>query len=244
MGIGIGCCVVGIWGDTSATTPVAAGLVGTADDARAIYLENNSPSGVPTAFMRQDASGQFALVAGGFGDNVCTIDTTGHLACKNGPSTVASIAGGQRQVETYSVQSPQNWSEDLGSGRLLNGATAIPLDPAFAETVNAGVEYHVFLTPAGDCRGLYVTHKTANGFEVRELGGGQSSVAFDYRIVALRRGWENVRMEDVTKRWSTLAAQQPKPASGSRFTLPMKVPAPNVSPKAPLATQAQLSERR
>jgi hypothetical protein len=51
-------------------------------------------------------------------------------------------------------------------------------------------------------------------------------------------------MEDVTERWSKLAAQQPKPASGSRFTLPMKVPAPNVSPKPSVATQAKLSDPR
>jgi hypothetical protein len=242
VGSGIGCCVVGIWGDTSATTPGAAGLVGTADDARAIYLENNSPSGVPTAFMRQDASGQFALVAGGFGDNVCTIDTTGHIACKTPSATVASVGGGQRHIELYSMESPQNWSEDFGSARLSSGATAVTLDPVFAETVNPGAEYHVFLTPAGDCRGLYISNKTADGFEVRELGGGQSNVAFDYRIVALRRGFENVRMQDVTERWTKVSAQQPKPASGSRFTLPATIPAPAVSPKSPVATQAKLSD--
>ncbi len=51
-------------GDTASNAGGAAGLVGTADDGRAIYLENNSPSGLPTAFIRKDASGQLALFAG------------------------------------------------------------------------------------------------------------------------------------------------------------------------------------
>jgi hypothetical protein len=61
---------------------------------------------------------------------------------------------------------------------------------------------------------------------VRELGGGQSSVAFDYRIVALRRGFENVRLEDVTERWNKINEPGTKPASGPRFTLPSPPPAP------------------
>lgn len=91
--------------------------------------------------------------------------------------------------------------EDFGSGALVHGILKVTLDPAFAQTVNAGVEYHVFLTPGGDCKGLYVTNRTAEGFEVRELGGGISSVAFDYRIVARRAGYEAQRLTDVTERF-------------------------------------------
>ncbi len=45
---------------------------------------------------------------------------------------------------------------------------------------------------------LYVTSKTATSFEVRELGGGTSSIRFDYRIVALRKQYGNVRFADHT----------------------------------------------
>ena len=48
-------------------------------------------------------------------------------------------------------------------------------------------DYRVFLTPEGDCHGLYVRRKSANRFEVRELTGGKSSVAFSYRIVGRRK---------------------------------------------------------
>jgi len=47
-------------------------------------------------------------------------------------------------------------------------------------------DYKVFVTPEGDCRGLYV-RKSAASFEVRELGGGMSNVAFSYRIIGRRK---------------------------------------------------------
>jgi len=45
----------------------------------------------------------------------------------------------------------------------------------------------VFVTPEGDCRGLYVHRKRSSSFEVRELAGGKSSIAFSYRIVGRRK---------------------------------------------------------
>ena len=97
--------------------------------------------------------------------------------------------------------------------------------PTFAETVNTAMEYHVFLTPKGDCKGLYVANKTPAGFEVHELGGGQSNVAFDYRIVAHRKGYENVRLADKTKEF-----QPPKfRPRNARAPAPMKRAKPAVS---------------
>jgi hypothetical protein len=46
----------------------------------------------------------------------------------------------------------------------------------------------VFLQAEGECKGLSVRQKTATGFDVRELDGGKSDVAFAYRLVALRKG--------------------------------------------------------
>jgi hypothetical protein len=101
-------------------------------------------------------------------------------------------------VRLYAVEAADNWFEDAGSGQLASGSATIALDQVFAQTVNGDVDYHVFITPNGDCEGLYVANKTANGFEVHELHGGHSNVAFDYRIMARRKGFEKVRMQDVT----------------------------------------------
>jgi len=123
-------------------------------------------------------------------------------------------------VALYAVEAPQNWFEDFGSGRLAGGIATIHLDRTFAQTVDTASGYHVVLTPESDCRGLYVSNKTTAGFEVRELGGGQSSVPFAYRIVALRLGYENVRLEDMTERLNKIRAAQPKTTPGAPLTLP------------------------
>jgi len=97
-------------------------------------------------------------------------------------------------VKLYSVEAPEVWFEDYGSGRLSEGLARVSLDARFAQTVNVSIGYHVFLTPKGDCKGLFVTHETAGSFDVKELGGGGSSVEFDYRIVAHRKGYEKTRL--------------------------------------------------
>lgn len=82
--------------------------------------------------------------------------------------------------------------------RLVGWCSRFSLEPKFAQTVSTRLEYRVFLTPKGDCKGLNVANETASGFEVHELGGGTSSVSFNYRIVALRKNFENIRLADHT----------------------------------------------
>jgi hypothetical protein len=82
------------------------------------------------------------------------------------------------------------------------GVATVRLDPKFTQTINTKLEYHVFLTPKGDCKGLYVHQETPTSFEVRELGGGNSNVRFDYRITALRKNYEKVRFADHSREFS------------------------------------------
>jgi hypothetical protein len=115
----------------------------------------------------------------------------------------------------------------------------------FAQTVNGDVEYHVFLTPNGECEGLYVTNKTTHGFEVHELHGGHTNVAFDYRIMLRRKGFENVRMQDVTadfaemKRESDVLAARLEAGKAAEKARPKpRIPTlPNTAPSiGPLAS--------
>ena len=87
------------------------------------------------------------------------------------------------------------WFEDFGTGLLSDGSATVDIDPIFAQTVNTEATYHVFLTPLGDTPGLYVAEKAAGHFVVKEVLGGVSNIAFDYRIVAKRLGYEEVRLE-------------------------------------------------
>ncbi len=140
-----------------------------------------------------DSSVSDFRVYGGDGTLACRIQEDGDFYCSGTKSSVVQLDDQQRAL--YAIESPGVWFEDFGSGALKSGALVVVIDPLFAQTINLDVDYHVFLTPLGDCNGLYVTNKTATGFEVRELGGGTSNVSFDYRIIAKRSGYENNRLE-------------------------------------------------
>jgi hypothetical protein len=99
-------------------------------------------------------------------------------------AVVAFPDGSQRLL--HSMESPDHWFEDFGSARLNRGRAMVKLDADFGKVVTLD-GYRVFLTPEGDCKGLYVRSKRGASFEVRELQGGTSNVAFSYRIVAKRK---------------------------------------------------------
>lgn len=94
----------------------------------------------------------------------------------------------------YAIESPEVWFEDFGTADMVNGYAMVTIDPIFAQTVNLSETYHVFLTPLGDC-GLYVADKSSTSFVVRALGGQSCNLAFDYRIVAKRLGYEDHRLD-------------------------------------------------
>jgi hypothetical protein len=201
-------------------------LLATADSDYAAVFANNSDEAPTTFFYNYGTAGTTnALRAEGTAGS-CTLTGSGDAACTGTLKSVVATTGsaGARRVETYSMQSPENWFEDFGSGALNNGAATVKLDPTFILTVNTGVEYHVFLTPNGDSKGLYVSQKTATSFEVREQGGGRSSIAFDYRIVAKRVGYEQVRLADVTERFNQQQALSAKMHSARSYSRPSAAP--------------------
>ncbi len=128
----------------------------------------------------------------GTGSIVCTINEAGGLSCIGSKSAVVDINGEPRLL--YAVESPEVWFEDFGSAALVNGQAQVTIEALYAETVNLE-DYYVYLTPLGDCNGLYIAEKTATSFTVMELGGGTGSVGFDYRIIAHRLGYEDERLE-------------------------------------------------
>jgi len=199
----------GTWGDIGdGADGKAAGIIGAADNSVAGYFENDSKkSGAVTVLAVNDAPGKgtglFKALMAISPDGTCGIGSGGSLTCTGQVKALATTGGDARRVETYAMESPENWMEDVGSGSLEHGVAVVTIDPDFAETVSETADYHVFLTPRGDSKGLYVTHATATSLEVRESGGGTSSPAFDYRIVARRRGYEAERLTDVTETYNT-----------------------------------------
>ncbi len=189
--------VVGI----GTTTPTAKLDVETTQDAAGLFINNSGPGNIgPTVWIENETTNSVADVFDAIGANTggyCSIDTNGSLFCTGSKSAVVPVDNG-RKVALYAVEAPENWFEDYGGGKLNGGKATISLDPIFVQTVNTSVEYRVFLTPKGDCGGLYVTGESPQGFEVRELKAGQSNVEFDYRIIAHRKGYESLRLADRT----------------------------------------------
>jgi hypothetical protein len=164
----------------------------------------------------------------------CGIGGNGDLSCTGQVKSLVSTGGGARKVETYAPQSAENWMEDYGTGRMEQGVAVVRIDPAFAETASETPDYHVFITPNADAEALYVINKTPTSFEVRESKGGTSSLTFDYKIVARRRGYEAQRLVDVTERFNAAsAAVMPRKDLGARNLRP-HAPALN-NPNSPVA---------
>jgi hypothetical protein len=188
----------GIWGDTN--TLGAAGVAGTGMDGIGGIFLNDSPSGnwalVAANYSRSGPIFTAENMANGVS---CTINASAQLHCDGGVGAIVQLDSGNRKVAMSGIQSPENWFEDFGSAQLVNGVAVIQLDRDFIQTVSTEKDYRVFPVPNGDCKGLYVTNKSANSFEVRELGGGSSNIRFDYRIAAIRKNYETVRFADHTK---------------------------------------------
>jgi hypothetical protein len=126
--------------------------------------------------------------AGYFSGRVMITDT---LIVLGGKSAAVKVDNGEYRL-LYSQESPENWFEDFGDGRLINGKRMIQIDPLFAQTANTSVKYHVFLTPLDEPLTLAVANKTATSFEV--IGPAGANISFSYRIVAKRKGYENIRL--------------------------------------------------
>lgn len=69
-------------------------------------------------------------------------------------------------------------SRGQGIAQLQNGQTFIKFD----NSIENPEELNINLTLEGDCNGLYVSKKTKDGFEVKELQKGKSNVKFSYSI--------------------------------------------------------------
>jgi hypothetical protein len=188
---------IGVWGDGGSTTP-GFGVFGSSDTGSAAVFVNNTNAHYTVFAQNNYATGDPFYAYNSATNKGCMIDYNGDLTCSGSKNAVVPIHEGSRKVALAAIESPKNWFEDFGSAQLVNGIAVVALDPDFIETVNTDMDYKVFPVPNGDCKGLYVTNKTARSFEVRELGSGTSSVSFDYRITALRREYEKIRFADHT----------------------------------------------
>ena len=112
-------------------------------------------------------------------------------------------------VIMYCPEAPEVLFQDYGDGKLVNGKAHITIDPVLSKNIHVDESHpiRVFIQLEGDCNGVYVTHKSANGFDVIELQGGASNVSFSWQITATRANEEfiqkdgSVEVSDYSKRF-------------------------------------------
>jgi hypothetical protein len=189
------------------------GIVGvtTANGPAGIYGDDNK-NGDGVVAESYDRSGKYSVIAvrGETSETMlfeayneatggdCFISAFAAMTCSGGVSAPAlnvrhRTSAGQR-VASYASESASPTIEDDGTARISDGVAMVQIDPAFASIMDHKW-YYVFLTPLADTRGLYVSAKTAEAFQVRETAperGG--TLAFDYRIVAHPRDRRNDRL--------------------------------------------------
>jgi len=96
----------------------------------------------------------------------------------------------ERYIVFKCVESPKVTVEDWGIAELKDGKAFVGLSEEFVALMSDKTEYAVFLTPEGECNGLYVSKKEFYGFEVRELNNGKSNIRFSWQVKAVRIGDE------------------------------------------------------
>lgn len=102
-------------------------------------------------------------------------------------STVVEDEQGRGRV-MFCPEAPEVLFQDYGEGQLKNGFAHIRLDPLLVRNIRVDETHHlkVFIQLEGDCKGVFVSNKTASGFDVKELQNGLSNVSFTWQIVAAR----------------------------------------------------------
>jgi hypothetical protein len=161
----------GVWGSSDNVH----GVIGTSTARIGVYGYSANDVGIfgstgnPTSYA-------------GFFDG--TLGVNGNLNAHVKNAIVPFPDGSKRLL--HCMESPEHWFEDFGSAKLARGRAVVKLDANFAKVIKRG-DYRVFVTPEGDCHGLYIRRKAANSFTVRELKGGKSSITFSYRIVGRRK---------------------------------------------------------
>lgn len=183
---GIG--VIGAGNNLAPTIPAANGCGGAfTGTICGVYGNATATGGTRYGGYFATTNGQYAYVGGRVNNTNKKIVGTGDV------SSIVKNTNGELVTLTC-PESPESLFQDYGIGQLENGVAHITIDPDLAININVSEEHplKVYITPEGDCNGVYVTNKSANGFDVIELQGGTSNIPFSWQIVATRANEEYV----------------------------------------------------
>ncbi len=209
----------GIYG---AATNDGAGVYGTSPGAVGVYgtATGNGGTGVIGQITDTALRGSSGIAGAAPDGNYAgfftgTTIVNGDFFVSGAKSAAIKQADGSHRV-VYCEESPESWLTDYGKAKLVGGKAEVRIPTDFAALIHSD-DYHVFLTPYGDTKGLYVTNQTTTGFTVREMQGGTASLLFSYRITAKRGDIAGTRLARFTMPPAPVApamAADPLPKAG------------------------------
>ena len=118
------------------------------------------------------------------GDFTCTGTKSATVKTEEGPK------------ELYCQESPENWFEDFGHSKIYNGQAVVGIEQDYMATVTINSQHpmKVFITPNGNMGNWWVEKKD-DSFIVH-APDAQDGTEFDFRVVAKRKGYEDIRLKD------------------------------------------------
>jgi hypothetical protein len=96
----------------------------------------------------------------------------------------------------YTLQTGESQYVFSGNGQLENGKVRIEFDQTIQDIVDTEKPMSINLTLTQKAKGVYVSSRDENGFEVEEIGGGESNATFDWLIFATRKDGDEVIDEE------------------------------------------------
>jgi hypothetical protein len=226
---------VGVHGTTGTGLYGIVGESGSAAGSAGLLGVANGPNAVGFGTIAQGG----ATFAGYF--NGTTV-VNGTFAVTGGKSAAVKDASGDYRL-MYSVEAPESWFEDFGTGTITAGKADITLDPQFAQFVRTDADYHVFITEHDQHNDLHVTNRTGTGFAVeadaaslKAKGKSAASVSgtFSWRVIGKRSDIKAERLAKFTMPPTLSAPPAMTPLAASELPKPMgppQTPEPRPGPR-------------
>ena len=132
-------------------------------------------------------------VLNGNGQVHCNTLWTKYLQVDSTKSRLVDTQNYQKQY-MHAFETPAPMFGDVGSSCLNeSGEDFVPIDDIFLETINAGIEYQVFLQKEGQ-GDIWVESKMPLYFVVK----GTPELKYSWEIKAVQRDYEHIRWDDMT----------------------------------------------
>jgi hypothetical protein len=190
--LGVSASATGMGLDGRNTNASGTGVIGAGNNIAGSYLVSGSGGAfkgfADGLFAYNTSLGTSEAIYCNNGGVICRVDAYTGIQYKIlGTGTVSCIipdTAGQMRV-MHCPETPEIYFADYGEGKLVNGRAHIDIDPTLAKNIVINEQHplRAYVQLEGDCNGVYITNKTATGFDVVELHGGTSNVAFQWNIV-------------------------------------------------------------